>query len=159
MRVPEPLQNIYRAVFRDVPQNPFFAAAAGPAQNPANGQRARPTYQDELDQRQRQEREDAEFARRLWMASILGRDDDDAPPPRLDADFREFRAAARNFWEDENVQNVANGIMNILGDAALGRRPERPPPRRRRAREAQQQPPPPPPQDGQDPVQEWLRNI
>lgn len=136
MRVPEPIRVLYRRV----------ADATAPAGRPqeAPEQPQRPiaarerTYQDEMDQRRRQERLDADLARRLQLASIW--DNDEQPPPRRRGEMSNVGIgnAAPHFMNDNYVQNAANVVMNAFGDANMGRRGERASGRRRRARQTNQ---------------------
>ena len=147
MRVPEPIQFIYRQVLRAA-ANP---GAPLPAQQPPPPEPARPrnsrheplpevTYQQELDRRRRQEREDAELARRLQLASLMEENVDERPARRRApaADVWGLGMAARHFMNDDFVQNAANVVMDAFGDIDMGRRGERPSARRRRARNVAQ---------------------
>ena len=91
------------------------------------------TYQQELDARQRQERLDADLARRLQLASLL--DPDDEPRPHRTADIANM--AVRHLLNDDFIHNAANVIMDAFGDANLavrgGRRQLE---RRRRSRQS-----------------------
>lgn len=147
MRVPEPIEFIYRHVFgaaanQAVPPPPIGAAAPAPEPAPAREARRGPlpevTYQQELDQRRRQERLDADLARRLQLASLIEPDDDDNVRRRPEAEPLGLGNVVRHFLNDDFVQNAANVVMNAFGDADLGRRRERPSGRRRRARPARQ---------------------
>lgn len=133
-RVPEPVQMIFRRAFGAA--NPEHAADGNAREREApaprrTGQR-RPTYQEELEQRQRQERLDADLARRLQLASLL--DDEPQDRRRANADTWGLGNAAEHFMNDNFVQNAANVVMGAFGDASVGRRGERASGRRRRAR-------------------------
>lgn len=142
MRVPEPIQMIYRQVFRDalnpIPPPPPRPAAAEPARDIPRGPLPEVTYQQEMDQRRRQERLDADLARRLQLATLMDPDDDVRPHRRGDLDLPGLGNVARHFLNDDFVQNAANVVMSAFGDANLGRRGERASGRRRRARPADQ---------------------
>ena len=131
MRVPEPIQVMYRQVFR-------AAADAIPAPAPLPGAARGPppevTYQQEMDQRRRQERLDADLARRLQLASLMDPDDEPRGHRGADPDIWGLGNAARHFMNDDFVQNAANVVMNAFGDTNLGRRGDRSSGRRRRPR-------------------------
>ncbi|KXT12512.1 hypothetical protein AC579_10348 [Pseudocercospora musae] len=136
MRVPEPivpvLERVMGAAGMPLPPRPANARA------PRQDRRERPTYQDELDQRRRQERLDEDLARRLQLASLF--DQDDEPPDRHRmADVRVWGVEHEggHFMDDNFVQNAANVVMSAFGDATLGRRGERASGRRRRPRQEQ----------------------
>lgn len=140
MRVPEPIQIIYRQFFNgaadpDRPPPPPARDNAVPNPRPPRDaqRRGEVTYQQELDQRRRQERLDADLARRLQLASLFEPEDDNAPQNRPEAEVWGVGNAAGNFMGDNFVQNAANVIMNTFGDATLGRRGERQSARRRRS--------------------------
>jgi hypothetical protein len=141
MRVPEPFQFIWRQVFRDaegpIPMPP--PPAPMPRDAPPGGPFPEVTYQQEIDNRRRQERLDADLARRLQFQAMLNPDDDGRPRRRgNDIDLVGLGNAARNFMNDDFVQNAANVVMSAFGDANLGRRGERTAGRRRRARPTNQ---------------------
>jgi hypothetical protein len=131
MRVPEPIQALYRRV-RD---------ATGPPPNDAGARpRQPPTYHEELYQRGRQERQDAALARRLQLASLMEPADED-PPERRQRDVEAWGLAPNeggHFLNDNFIQNAANVVMGAFGDTEFGRRGERASGRRRRA--AREQP-------------------
>ncbi|KXS97586.1 hypothetical protein AC578_5759 [Pseudocercospora eumusae] len=136
MRVPEPilpvLERVMGAAGMPLPPRPANARA------PRQDRRERLTYQDELDQRRRQERLDEDLARRLQLASLF--DHDDEPPDRHRmADVRVWGVEHEggHFMNDNFVQNAANVVMSAFGDAAMGRRGERASGRRRRPRPEQ----------------------
>lgn len=132
MRVPEPIQVIYRRVFGAVNPNPPPQLAQQP---PAP--QAEMTYQQEIEQRRQQERLDADLARRLQLASLL--ESDEQPPRRSHRDETwGLGNAAGHFMNENFVQNAANVVMNAFGDANMGRRGERTSGRRRRARPSDQ---------------------
>lgn len=141
MRVPEPIQMIYRHVFRDAvgPMPPPPAPAPAHAHRAARGPLPEVTYQQELDARRRQERLDADLARRLQLQTLIDPEDGILPRRRgNDIDLIGLGNAARNFMNDDFVQNAANVVMSAFGDANLGRRGDRASGRRRRARETGQ---------------------
>ncbi|KAK5169407.1 uncharacterized protein LTR77_005382 [Saxophila tyrrhenica] len=128
MRIPEPVQVMYRRVF----------AAAGeplpprpPRDRPRNGPLPEVTYQREMDERRRQERLDADLARRLQLASLMEPEDELRPRRRGEQEAWGLGNAARHFLNDDFVQNAANVVMNAFGDANMGRRGERASGRRR----------------------------
>ncbi|TKA82074.1 hypothetical protein B0A55_01516 [Friedmanniomyces simplex] len=130
MRVPEPIQAIYRRVYNAA--NPAPPEAAPPAEGVHPRER---TYREEIEHRRRQERLDAELARRLQLASLIG--NEDQPPRQENARQTEtwgLGNAAGHFMNDDFVQNAANVVMSAFGDANMGRRGERVSGRRRRAR-------------------------
>lgn len=155
MRIPEPVQNVFRHVFREAlnPHPAHAARAEGAVPGdfpapPAPGPLPEVTYQQELDARRRQERLDEDLARRLQLQTLLEPDDIWGPPPRRrgnrntngianrdEFDLVGIGNAARNFMNDDFVQNAANIVMSAVGDGALGRRGERVHGRRRRARD------------------------
>jgi hypothetical protein len=132
MRVPEPVDFMFRQAMRAT------ADAYAPADIDPRRRRDRHlpevTYQREMDARRRQERLDADLARRLQLASIL--EPDEGPRRRRGgADEDRFLGnAARHFLNDDYVQNAANVVMDAFGDASLGRRGERASGRRSRPR-------------------------
>jgi len=137
MRVPEPIQVIYRRVFD----------ATGPGQTvrraqverpPDEMQPANPTYQDEMQQRRTQERLDADLARRLQLASLMDPADEPPVQRRVQTETWGLGNAAGHFMNDNFVQNAADVVMNAFGDANMGRRGERVSGRRRRARQTEQ---------------------
>lgn len=142
MRVPEPIRVIYRRV--------LDAAGAGPAQQPLHVAAAEqldqvgtaapgvPTYQQELEQRRRQERSDAALARRMQLASLIEPGDEPSPRQRAELDTFGLGNAAGHFLNDDFVQNAANVVMTTFGDANMGRRGERASGRRRRPRPSEQ---------------------
>lgn len=110
-----------------------------PRDAPPGGPFPEVTYQQEIDNRRRQERLDADLARRLQFQAMLNPDDDGRPRRRgNDIDLVGLGNAARNFMNDDFVQNAANVVMSAFGDANLGRRGERTAGRRRRARPTNQ---------------------
>ncbi|KAK4619419.1 E3 ubiquitin-protein ligase ARIH2 [Fulvia fulva] len=139
-RIPEPIQIIYRRAFGapepvqggDVPPPPVDAAVPR--------ERRQPTYQDELDQRRRQERDDERLARRLQLATLIDPDDEPRHQQQRQTDVEAWGLGnnAGHFLNDNFVQNAANVVMSAFGDAAMGRRGERASGRRRRARETQE---------------------
>ena len=147
-RVPEPIQIIYRQVFRAAavgpipPPPPVAAPAAAPAADPPrstrSGTRPELIYQEEIEQRRRQERLDADLARRLQLASLMEPDDDRPAQRREDGRMWGLGNAAGHLMNDDFVQNAANVVMSAFGDTNFGRRGERQSGRRRRARQAEQ---------------------
>lgn len=103
-------------------------------------ERRQPTYQDELDQRRRQERDDERLARRLQLATLIDPDDEPRHQQQRQTDVEAWGLGnnAGHFLNDNFVQNAANVVMSAFGDAAMGRRGERASGRRRRARETQE---------------------
>ncbi|TKA28351.1 hypothetical protein B0A50_03818 [Salinomyces thailandicus] len=147
MRVPEPIRVIYRRVLDATAPaaRPEATAAADPPpqdRHPLPPRRGERTYHDELEQRRRQERLDADLARRLQLASLMDNDDDDDgdPSPRRRAQDEAFGIGteAGHFMNDDYVRNAANVVMNAFGDVNMGRRRERASGRRRRARQTGQ---------------------
>lgn len=147
MRVPEEVRVVYQRVMdaAGIPVPPPNAAAAAPPPPPTPHARARPvsTYDEELAQRRRQERLDADLARRLQLGLILNPEDgEEAGRPR--DRHREANIAAWGLDNDEAglndnfVTNAANVVMSAFGDATLGRRGDRESGRRRRARQTAQ---------------------
>ncbi|KAK3715867.1 hypothetical protein LTR37_006850 [Vermiconidia calcicola] len=139
MRVPEPIQVMYRQVYR-VAADPVPPPPPNPAATGRNGRPGPPpevTYQQEIDQRRLQERLDADLARRLQLASLMEPENEPRVRRRGDDNFG-LGNAARHFMNDDFVQNAANVVMSAFGDANLGRRGERSSGRRRRARQADQ---------------------
>lgn len=124
MRVPEPVQNILRRVME--------AGVLGPPPERAPRQ---PRYQDEMNDRRRQERLDEELARRLQLATLMDPGEDE-PNGRQRADMEAWGLgnAAGHFMNDDFVQNAHNVAMGAFGDPNMGRRGERSSGRRRRPR-------------------------
>lgn len=157
MRVPEPMRMIYRRVFDggaprppDVPGGPpgepIGAVAAG---RHGQGLQIR-TYTEEMEQRRRQERDDADLARRMQLHSIVG-------DPAADASRRR---RPNVHPEEQNVINYGNnaehhmnedyrrsgrgpgeGTMVNFGDASMGMRGERSSGRRKRTSRSSRPPP------------------
>lgn len=145
MRVPEPVRVIFRRVIDAAggippPPLPLQQDRRGPQQAFAGEPLPEVTYQQELDNRRRQERDDAELARRLQLASLW--EDDNTPPrrrrPPADENTWGVGNAAGHFMNEDFVQNAANVVMGAFGDANFGRRGERSSGRRRRARTSDQ---------------------
>lgn len=142
IRVPEPVQILYRRVFGNAPRDGAAdLAVAEPAANPrmgAAGARSGPpvevTYQQEMDNRRRQENLDADLARRMQFASLSDQEDEPPTHRRGATETWGFGNAANHFLNEDFVQNAANVVMDALGDAAMGRRGERSSGRQRRAR-------------------------
>lgn len=124
MRIPEQIQVLYRHILAPDQQD-----LPPPA-------RAR-TYQEEVDQRRRQEREDAELARRMQFASLT-EPDDEPRGGRRGAELVGIGNAAGHFMNDDFVPNATNVVMDVFGDATMGRRGERASGRRHRQRQAEQ---------------------
>ncbi|KAK1087957.1 hypothetical protein LTR33_000797 [Friedmanniomyces endolithicus] len=133
MRVPEPIQAIYRRVY-----NAAGHAQPIPAPPPQGAQPHERTYQQEMDHRQRQERLDAELARRLQLASLMETQDQNPARARPHTETWGLGNAAGHFMNEDFVQNAANVVMAAFGDANMGRRGERVSGRRRRARVPEQ---------------------
>lgn len=156
MRVPEPMRMIYRRVFdsgmprpAEVPGGPP-GEPVGPLYANGRGQGLQiRTYTEEMEQRRRQERDDADLARRMQVHSIIG-------DPAVDARRQRHR---RVHPEEENVVSLGNaaehfmnddfrrtgrgpgeGTMVNFGDAAMGMRGERASGRKRTSRASR--PPP-----------------
>ena len=141
MRVPEPIQVIYRQVFRaavDPMAPPPPVPAPGAATPARRGPPPEATYQQELDQRRRQERLDADLARRLQLASLMDPEDENHARRQADPETWGLGNAADHVMNDDFVRNAANVVMRAFGDTNLGRRGERQSGRRRRARHAEQ---------------------
>ncbi|KAK4570187.1 hypothetical protein LTR86_002267 [Recurvomyces mirabilis] len=148
MRVPEPVQVLLRRVYaapqaaapaQPVPgPNQAFARNDAPPPTPRRRDR---TYRQELNDRQRQEQQDEDLARRLQLATLLGNNHDDTNPRQRQRDETfGLGNAAGHFMNDDFVQNATNVIMDTFGDANLGRRRDRASGRRRRARETEGSP-------------------
>ncbi|KAK0269710.1 hypothetical protein LTR35_014602 [Friedmanniomyces endolithicus] len=133
MRVPEPIQAIYRRVY-----NAAGHAQPIPAPPPQAVQPHERTYQQEMDHRRRQERLDAELARRLQLTSLMETQDQNLPRARPHTETWGLGNAAGHFMNEDFVQNAANVVMAAFGDANMGRRGERVSGRRRRARVPEQ---------------------
>lgn len=127
MRVPEPIQVIYRQL---------CGAAAGPLPVPPNQQARQPprqrTYQDEMSNRRRQERLDADLARRLQLASLMEPAGGPDPARQAHDETWGLGNAAGHFMNENFVNNAANIVMNAFANADYGRRGERASGRRRR---------------------------
>ncbi|KAI5356963.1 Putative IBR domain, Zinc finger, RING-type, E3 ubiquitin ligase RBR family, TRIAD [Septoria linicola] len=148
MRVPEEIRIVYRRVMDaagipvPVPVPAAHQQPRAPPPPPAQQQRHPPTYNEELTHRRRQERLDADLARRMQLGLLLNPSDDgeeaDAEPRNR---HREAHIAAwgldngtgGHFMNDNFVSNAANVVMSAFGDAAMGRRGDRESGRRRRA--------------------------
>ncbi|KAK0791661.1 hypothetical protein LTR91_020450 [Friedmanniomyces endolithicus] len=91
-----------------------------------------------MDHRRRQERLDAELARRLQLASLMETQDQDPARARPHTETWGLGNAAGHFMNEDFVQNAANVVMAAFGDANMGRRGERVSGRRRRARVPEQ---------------------
>lgn len=142
MRVPEPVQVLYRRVF------PAAGPMTGEGANAPQGRlerRLRPgpmpeqTYQQEMDARREQERADEELARRMQFANLADEgvgEGGDRPSPHSQGADREtwgIGNQAGHFLNENFVRNAANVVMSTFGDANMGRRGERSSGRRRRA--------------------------
>ncbi|KAF2765347.1 hypothetical protein EJ03DRAFT_280251 [Teratosphaeria nubilosa] len=129
MRVPEPIRLLYRRVFDASPPD-MQRRQTAPAMDR--------TYQDEMEQRRRQERLDADLARRMQLASLMEADDDTVPPRRrAEMETWGLGNAAGHFMNDGFVHNAANVVMSGFGDSNMGRRGERASGRRRRPRQTE----------------------
>ncbi|CAK4031890.1 Hypothetical predicted protein [Lecanosticta acicola] len=138
LRIPEPIQAIYRRAFgvhEPANQQPHLPLNA----QPADHRRRQRTYIEEIEHRRQQERTDADLARRMQLASLLGHDEEQ-PGQRGQADVQTWGLgnAGGHFMNDNFVQNAANVVMSAFGDAAMGRRGDRSSGRRRRARDSRQ---------------------
>lgn len=133
MRVPEPIQIIYRRVFDATA--PADAPAPRAARRDVQPER---TYQQEMDERGRQERLDEDLARRLQLASLMEGDDNQPAQRQANMETWGLGNAAGHFMNQDFVQNAANVVMAAFGDANFGRRGERASGRRRRARRSEQ---------------------
>ncbi|KAM3421844.1 putative E3 ubiquitin-protein ligase ARI3 [Cercospora zeina] len=146
MRVPEEIQVIYRRVM-NAAGIPIAADPHPPEGGYVAEYRRQRTYNEELEHRQRQERLDADLARRMQLGLLLdvevGVGDEEVPRDR-------HRAAHQAAWgltdhdnghfmNDNYVANAANVVMSTFGDAAMGRRGDRESGRRRRARQSARQ--------------------
>jgi hypothetical protein len=155
MRVAEPMMTMYRRVFDSrmpraadgEPVGPVYAGGRG------EGLQIR-TYTEEMEQRRRQEHDDAELARRMQAHSIVG-------DPALDAQRQRHRRihpeegnvialgnAAEHFMNDDfrrSGRGPGEGTMINFGDAAMGMRGERASGRKKRVSRASR---PPPAMDG-----------
>lgn len=132
MRVPELIPIIRRRIFGD--PVPVPAPGVGPPPpRPRDPINPALTYQQEIDQRRRQERLDEAFARRLQLV-----DEPEEPRRSRHNDINEeaFGNAGGHFMNDNFVvQAATNVVMNALEDAGFGRRGERTSGRRRRPRQ------------------------
>ena len=155
MRVAEPMRTMYRRVFDSgmpraadgEPVGPVYAGGRG------EGLQIR-TYTEEMEQRRRQERDDAELARRMQAYSLVG-------DPSIDARRQRHRRvhpeeenvialgnAAEHFMNDDfrrTGRGPGEGTMINFGDAAMGMRGERASGRKKRGPRASR---PPPAMDG-----------
>lgn len=98
------------------------------------------TYQEEMEQRRRQERLDADLAHRMQLASLMSTDEDDPDNPsrqRAELETLGFGNAVGHFMNQDYAQNAANVVMAAFGDAGFGRRGDRASGRRQRARRNQ----------------------
>ena len=153
MRVAEPMRTMYRRVFDSgmpraadgEPVGPVYAGGRG------EGLQIR-TYTEEMEQRRRQERDDAELARRMQAYSIVG-------DPSIDARRQRHRRihpeeenvialgnAAEHFMNDDfrrTGRGPGEGTMINFGDARMGMRGERASGRKKRGSKTR----PPPPMD------------
>jgi hypothetical protein len=151
MRVAEPMRTMYRRVFDSgmpraadgEPVGPVYAGGRG------EGLQIR-TYTEEMEQRRRQERDDAELARRMQAYSIVG-------DPAIDARRQRSRRmhpeeenvialgnAAEHFMNDDfrrTGRGPGEGTMINFGDAAMGMRGERASGRKKRGPRASRPPP------------------
>lgn len=134
--VPDPIQVMYRRVFQAAGEA-VPPRTARPERN-RTGSLPEVTYQREMDERRRQERLDADLARRLQLASLLEPEGEARPRRRGDEETWGLGNAARHFMNDDFVQNAADVVMNAFGDANLGRRGDRASGRRARPRPAEQ---------------------
>ena len=133
MRVPEEIRVVYRRVM-DAAGIPVQAAPAAAMQA-----RRQPTYNDELDQRRRQERLDADLARRLQLGLILNPEDEQPRDRHREANVAAWGLDNNEAGINDNfVSNAANVVMSAFGDASMGRRGDRESGRRRRARQSTQ---------------------
>lgn len=107
MRVPEPMRMIYRRVFDSGMPRDGNGAPAGPvyANGRGEGLQIR-TYTEEMEQRRRQERDDADLARRMQAHSIVG-------DPAIDARRQRHR---RIHPEEENVISLGNAAEHFMND-------------------------------------------
>lgn len=143
MRVPEPIQIIYRQVFGAATGNGQAGAPPLPSARAVNNRlsarRTGPareiTYQQELDERRRIERLDADLAHRMQLASLMEGDEPPNARARQVDDTWGLGNAAGHFMNDDFVQNAANVVMSAFGDASMGRRGDRASGRRRRPRQ------------------------
>jgi hypothetical protein len=150
MRVAEPMRTMYRRVFDSgaraadgQPVGPVYAGGRG------EGLQIR-TYTEEMEQRRRQERDDAELARRMQVHSIVGE-------PSIDARRQRHRRvhpeeenviavgnAAEHFMNDDfrrTTRGPGEGTMINFGDAAMGMRGERASGRKKRDPRSSRPPP------------------
>lgn len=138
MRVPEPIRVMYRRVFDAAAVQAQPPPPRG-AVNAEQDQDVRPrewTYQQELEHRRRQERLDADLARRMQLASFMEPEYDATPQRRADTEAWGIGNAAGHFMNDDFVRNAADVVMDAFGDANMGRRGERASGRRRRGRQS-----------------------
>ena len=143
MRVPEPIRALYRRVFdaARVAAPPAVPASGGGPAEQRNDNRDARTYADELEGRRRQERLDADLARRMQLASFMNPDDDlPTPHQRANAEVYGVGNAAGHLMNDDFVQTAPEVAMDGFGDANMGRRGERASGRRRRARDTEADP-------------------
>lgn len=133
MRVPQPIQIIYRRAFGGPAPRPVDVPVVASTARQDDLPR-QPTYMAEMDQRRRQERLDEDLARRLQLATLIDPDNEPQGRRRADVETWGLGNAAGHFMNDDFVQNAANVVMSAFGDATLGRRGDRSSGRRRRAR-------------------------
>ncbi|OQO10538.1 hypothetical protein B0A48_03835 [Cryoendolithus antarcticus] len=127
MRVPEPVQVIYRRVFNAAAPRP--ANLPPPPREPlirrGDAERIR-TYAEETDQRRRQERLDEDLARRLQLQTLMEPSDEALPRRHRAAQGEVFGNAATDHMNaDYRPAVLGPGNMRGFGDEAMGRRGER----------------------------------
>lgn len=139
MRVPEPVQFIYRRMFNAPrPAPPVVPHVEERGQQQQNARSRDRTYHDEMEQRRRQERLDEDLARRLQLASLMNPEEEPLVQRRPHMETWGVGNAAGHFMNDNFIQQAANVVMSSFGDAAVGRRGERSSGRRREARQTNQ---------------------
>ncbi|KAF2211055.1 hypothetical protein CERZMDRAFT_68932 [Cercospora zeae-maydis SCOH1-5] len=141
MRVPEEIQVIYRRVMNAA----GIPMAADQQRGHVAEYRRQRTYNEEIEHRRRQERLDAELARRMQLGLLLDVEvvDEEGPRDRHRAAHDAAWGLNNNdnghFMNDNYVANAANVVMSTFGDVAMGRRGDRESGRRRRARQSARQ--------------------
>ena len=160
MRIPEPIQVIYRRVFDATAPRP--AGARQPEARRGEGLQMR-TYTEEVESRRRQERLDEDLARRMQLQSLIDPSPTSSEGARLSRhrrtqtearpvtsrraegdDFALGNAAPHHLNTDfrRSGRGPGEGSMMDFGDTAMGRRGERSSGRRSSKRMSAPVPPP-----------------
>lgn len=156
MRVPQPMRMIYRRVFDGGVPRPAEGTGAPrgePVGAVASGGRGQGlqirSYTEEIEQRRRQERDDADLARRMAVHSVL---DDSVDPARRrrrevhpeEANVINLGNSAEHFMNDDFRRvgrGPGEGTMVNFGNAAMGMRGERASGRRKKTSRSSRPPP------------------